>query len=46
MNAVEEQREEVSDDEQFLAFDLLEVSNEGAVRFSDPEHRSPLEQKI
>ena len=39
-----EQQQEVSDeDESFLAFDLLEVANEGAVRFSDPEHRSPLE---
>ena len=46
MNVVAEQQEEGSDDEQFLAFDLLEVSDEGAVRFSDPEHRSPLEQKI
>ena len=43
---VAEQREEVGDDDQFLAFDLLEVASEGAVRFSDPEHRSPLERKI
>ena len=37
---------EVSDDEEFNDFDLLEVASEGAVRFSNPEHRSSIEAKL
>ena len=37
---------EVSDDDEFNEFDLLEVASEGAVRFSDPEDRSNIEAKL
>ena len=37
---------EVSDDEEFNEFDLLEVASEGDVRFSNPEDRSNIEAKL
>ena len=38
--------EERGEEEEFWMFDMLEVGDEGPVRFSDPEDRSLIESKM
>ena len=42
----EQEAEGRDEEEKFLSFDLLEVGDEGPVRFSDPEDRSLIESKM
>ena len=44
--AAEQEREGEDGEEEFLGFDLLEVGDEGPVRFSDPDDRSSIEVKM
>ena len=43
--AAEQEQEGEGGEEEFLGFDLLEVGDEGPVRFSDPDDRSSIEVK-
>ena len=43
--AAEQEYEDRGEDEEFLRFDLLEVGNEGPVRFSDPDDRFSIKLK-
>ena len=44
--AAEQKYKDRGEDEEFLRFDLLEVGDEGPVRFSDPDDRSSIEVKM
>ena len=44
--AAEQEREGEDGEEEFLGFDLLEVGDEGPVRFSDSDDRSSIEVKM